>query len=41
MAVARTRSETLSTEKVHPAVHQHERERESGTAQTVTGWVGR
>ena len=28
MAVARTRDESSSTEKVHPAVHQHERERE-------------
>ena len=41
MAVARTQGESSATEKLHPAVHQHERERESGTAQTVTGWVGR
>jgi hypothetical protein len=28
MAVARTRGESSATEKLHPAVHQHERERE-------------
>jgi hypothetical protein len=38
MAVARTRGESSSTAKLHPAVHHHERERESGTGQTVSGW---
>jgi hypothetical protein len=28
MAVARTRGESSATEKLHSAVHQHERERE-------------
>ena len=27
MAVARTRGESSATEKLHPAVHHHERER--------------
>ena len=41
MAVARTRGESSSTAKLHLAVNQYERKRESGTGQTVTGWVGR
>jgi hypothetical protein len=38
MAVARMRGESSSTAKLHPTVHHHERERESGTGQTVSGW---
>jgi hypothetical protein len=41
MAMARMRGESSSTAKLHPAVHHHERERERGTAQTVTGGVRR
>jgi hypothetical protein len=38
MAVARMRGESSSTAKLHPTVHHHESERESGTGQTVSGW---
>jgi hypothetical protein len=38
MAVARIRGESASTAKLHPTVHHHERERESGTGLTLSGW---